>query len=152
MKNMTKWYGFVVFLLAANGVFAQQKKPNLFAAYPNQITCSEQQLSQLFTANTGNTVSLILPGNLLLQGQVKNKTTKYGQIQTLAIQLPAFGNILLSVSKRQNAQNSTVYSAHLISNQFADGYQLKRNSNGLYQFEKIETEKLLPVCEAPVIR
>lgn len=149
MKNIFKWYGFVVFVLLAHMSVAQQKRstrPALFSNFPPTITCTEQQLSNLFSVGIGQNIKLSLPGNLVLEGPVKNKTTKYGKIETITIQLPSFANILFAVTKTRDQHNDPIYTAHLFNSNYADGYQLKRNEKKLYQFEKIEMEKMLPAC------
>ena len=149
MKNIFKWYGFVVFILVTQVSIAQQKrtsKPTLFSNYPTTIICTEDQLSSLFTINQGQVIKLSLPGNLVLEGPVKNKISKYGKIETMTVQLPSFGNMLFAVTKSKDENNNAFYSAHLFNSKYADGYQLKRNGKNIYQFEKIEMEKMLPAC------
>ncbi len=149
MKNIFKWYGFVVFILVTQVSIAQQKrttKPTLFSNFPSSITCTEDQLSNLFSIAQGQNIKLSLPGNLVLEGPVKNKFSKYGKMETITVQLPSFGNMLFSVTKSSDENNSPLYTAHLFNNNYADGYQLKRNGKNIYQFEKIEMENLLPAC------
>jgi hypothetical protein len=149
MKNIFKWYGFVVFLLVSQMSIAQQSrttKPTLFSNYPATIICTESQLSDLFTITQGQNIKLSLPGNLVLEGTVKNKISKYGKIESMTVQLSSFGNMLFSVTKSNDENNNSFYTAHLFSNKYADGYQLKRNGKNIYQFEKIEMEKMLPAC------
>jgi len=149
MKNIFKWYGFVVFILVSQSSIAQQKKtskPSLFSSYPSTITCTENQLNNLFTIAEGQNIKLSLPGNLVLQGTVKNKINKYGKIETMTVQLPSFSNTLFSVTRSNDENNDPFYTAHLFNNKYADGYQLKRNGKNIYQFEKIEMEKILPAC------
>jgi hypothetical protein len=149
MKNIVKWYGFVMFVLLAQVSNAQQKRssrPSLFSNFPSTINCTEQQLNNLFSVGQGQNINLSLPGNLVLEGPVKNKTIKYGKIETMTVQLPAFGNMLFSVTKSKDQNNEAIYTAHLFNSNYADGYQLKRNEKKLYQFEKIEMDKILPAC------
>ena len=149
MKNIFKWYGFVVFALVTQTSIAQQSraaKPALFSHFPSAITCTEDQLNNLFSTNQGQNIKLSLPGNLVLEGPVKSKINKYGKIETMTVQLPSFDNMLFSVSKSRDEDNNPVYTAHLFNNKYADGYQLKRNEKNIYQFEKIEMEKMLPAC------
>jgi hypothetical protein len=149
MKNILKWYGFVVFVIVSQTSIAQQRriiKPTLFSNYPSTIICTEDQLNKLFSINQGEKLKLNLPGNLVLEGTVKNRIIKYGKIETMTVLLPSFGNILFSVTKSSDENNNPFYTAHLFSNKYADGYQLKRNGKNIYQFEKIEMEKMLPAC------
>ena len=149
MKPITNGLCMALFLLFSVHSFAQKPsspKPFLFTAYPSVINCTEAQLNSLFDAGSGERVSLVLPGNLTLQGTITSKTTRYNSLQTVAIKLPAFRNVLFSVSKRNDAGNKPVYIGHLFNADYADGYQLKRTADNTYQFTKIETEKLLPTC------
>lgn len=149
MKNIFKWYGFVVFMLVSQMSIAQQSrttKPTLFSNYPSTIICTENQLGNLFTVSPGKNIKLSLPGDLVLEGTVKNKINKYGKIETMTVLLPSFGNILFSITKSNDENNNPFYTAHLFSHKYADGYELKRNGKNIYQFEKIEMEKMLPAC------
>ena len=149
MKNIFKWYGFVVFIAVTQTGIAQQSrttKPTLFSNYPSTIICTENQLSDLFAVTQGQNIKLSLPGNLVLEGRVENKISKYGKMETLTVQLPSFGNLLFSVTKSNDENDQPVYTAHLFSNKYGDGYQLKRTGKNIYQFEKIEMEKMLPAC------
>jgi hypothetical protein len=149
MKNIFKWYGFVVFIVVTQTSIAQQSKttkPTLFTNFPSTIICTADQLSNLFAVAQGQYIKLSLPGKLVLEGTVKNKISKYGKIETMTVQLPSFGNILFSVTKSNDENNNAIYTAHLFNSKYADGYELKRNGKNSYQFEKIEMEKMLPAC------
>ena len=71
---------------------------------------------------------------------------KNSKLQTVSIKLPAFNNILFSVTKRNDEKNNPVFTGYLFSNDFADGYRLIRKPDQTYQLIKIEMEKLLPTC------
>ena len=88
-----------------------------------------------------------LSDNFKLEGPVSNKISKYNNaLQTLVIELPAFNNMLLAVSKRTTSNNQNVYIGHLYNSESADGYQLQQHQNNTYQFVKIVTEKVLQPC------
>lgn len=149
MKPVPTWCIVVVFIISSYSSFAQQtlqRKSTLFSAYPSVIKCTEAQLNNLFKASTGQNTRLTLSDNFVLEGTVKTKTNKYGKIETISVQLPSFNNISLSISRRPDNQHRMIYTAHLFNRNFPDGYELKRIENNLYQFEKIDTEKMLPLC------
>lgn len=149
MKPLIKGLFTALLMLFTVNIFAQKtssKKLFLFTDYPAVINFSEAQLSSLFTATNDITVNLSLPGNLTLQGQVTSRSTKYNSLQTVAVKLPSFRNILFSATKRDNAGDKPVYTAYLFNTDYADGYQLKHNADNTYQFVKVETAKLLPTC------
>jgi hypothetical protein len=149
MKQITTGLCIAFLMLFTANSIAQKSssnKPFLFTDYPAVIDCTEAQLNSLFIASNDMNVSLSLPGNLTLQGEVTNRATKYNSLQTVSIKLPAFRNILFSVTKRDDEGKKPVFTAYLLNTDYADGYQLKRNAGNTYQFIKIETAKLLPTC------
>ena len=136
----------VLFTACFLTTFSQSKKA-FFSRYPSNINCAEAQLCKLFNAEKGQQVSLMLSDNFKLEGLVSNKISKYNNtLQTLVVQLPAFNNMLMAVSKRTTANNQTVYIGHLYNHESVDGYQLRQQENNTYQFVKIETEKILQPC------
>lgn len=147
MKKLSAIF-IAFFCLLAIAAMAQQtaKKATLFDQYPASINCSEEQLSQLFTAGQGKQVHLLLPGNLKLEGKITHDIKKDGNLHMIAVSLPAFNNILFSISRRMDSHNKPVYRGHIINAAYADGYELQRNTNNNYQFTKVETAKLLPYC------
>jgi len=149
MKQVTTGLciGFLM-LFSVNSIAQKTSsgKPFLFTNYPAVIDCTEDQLNSLFTGGNDLNVNLSLPGNLTLQGEITNRAIKYNCLQTVSVKLPAFSNILFSVTKRDDAGKNPVYTAYLLNNDYADGYQLKRNRGNTYQLIKIETAKLLPTC------
>ena len=149
MKQIFKNLCTAIFMLAALSCSAQQassKKLSLFNKYPAAINCTEDQLNNLFSVDLQKEVSIKLPGNLLLEGPVVIKQNKNSKLQTVSIKLPAFNNILFSVTKRNDEKNNPVFTGYLFSNDFADGYRLIRKPDQTYQLIKIEMEKLLPTC------
>jgi len=52
-------------------------------------------------------------------------------------------NTLLSISKRINDDNTITYVGRIINEKYADGYELKKDNNGNYSFNKIRTEELI---------
>lgn len=143
MKQFAICFCLIVSLLSATNSEAQKKssKPFLFKNYPEVIDCTEAQLNSLF-AGKDVAVNLSL-GKLTLEGDIINRSTKYNSLQTVAVKLPSFGNILFSVTKRDDEGRQPIYTAHLFNPKYADGYELKRNAGNSYQLIKIETAKLL---------
>jgi hypothetical protein len=49
----------------------------------------------------------------------------------------------LSISKRINDDQTITYVGRIINNNYADGYELKREKNGSYTMHKIKTDALI---------
>lgn len=149
MKYLITTLCTVLLTITAYTVAAQSakiSKPHLFKSYPAAIDFSEAQLNNLFAAKKGEEKALALPGGLSLKGEVVSNVSKYNNLQTIAIKLPAFNNMLFSLSKRTTKDNSVVYAGHLFSKDYADGYELKKNDNNTYQLVKVDMEQMLPTC------
>ena len=136
----------VIITATATAQNTASHKKYLFNDNPAVIDFTEAQLSNLFTGKPGQNTSLSLPGSFSLTGPMVSNISKYNRLQTVVIKLTAFNNIFFSLTKRKNDDNSTVYTGHLFSREYADGYELQRTNGNAYQLIKIETEKLLPAC------
>ena len=136
----------ICFAYCVSAQSSASTKKSLFHQYPAQLTCAAEQLDQLFNAGKGAKASLDLSGNLRLEGTITHRISKYNQLETVGISLPAFDHILLSVTRRYDAQHQPVFAAQLMSPRHADGYLLSRQKDGTYRFSKISTDELLPVC------
>jgi hypothetical protein len=148
MKQTTNTLCAVLLLAACTVSASAQKvqKTALFRRYPSTIEISATQLNQLFEAKQGQSKSLSLQGGLAISGPVISNVVKYSNLQTMAIRLPAFNNILFALAKRKEADNSIVFTGHLFSREFADGYELKRISADTYQLVKVQMAEMLPTC------
>lgn len=154
MKNLATTTLMVLLTLLAVTSFAQQLstersspvKPFLFSKFPDVITCTPAQLNSFFAGMQGQDVNVSFNNALTLAGNIKSKLAKYSNLQTVMIKLPAFNNILFSLSKRTDEHDNIFYAGHLFDNAYADGYELKKAEHGNYQLIKISMEKILPTC------
>ena len=149
MKNLATIILMVALTLCAAAVSAQNAllaKPSLFSKYPDIINCTSAQLNSFFESDEGKNVKVSINNTFTLAGSVKSKLIKYNNLQTVVIKLPAFNNILLTLSKRTDKREIITYVGHLFDNAYADGYELKKINNDNYQFIKISMEKILPDC------
>ena len=138
---------FTIIAFTAAAQNAKISKQYLFKNYPAAIDFSAEDLNNVFSVKAGQSKTLALPGGLSLSGQVVSNVSKYnGTLQTLAIKLPAFNNMLFSLSKRTEKDNTVIYVGHLFSKDYADGYELKRNENNTYQLVKVDMNEMLPTC------
>jgi hypothetical protein len=149
MKNLRTTSFMVVLTLCAATVLAQNTfavKPLLFSKYPDVIDCTPAQLNSFFEGEQGQNVKVSFNNTLTLSGSIKSNLVKYSNLQTVVIKLPAFNNILFTLSKRTDNREIITYVGHLFDNAYADGYELKKSGNGNYQFVKISMAKILPDC------
>ena len=126
--------------------FGQTSKPKQFSNFPAVITCSEQELSRVFTASPGQTISLSFSDNFIFSGTVKSNISKYANLQSAVIVSPDYSNTIFNVSKIIRADGSIAYVGHIINKNFFDGFDLKKNALGIYQLKKIESDRVIQDC------
>jgi len=135
---------FLSFIIVTG--FGQTSKPKQFSNFPSVITCSEQELSKVFTTSPGQTISLSFSDNFTFSGTVKSNLMKYANLQSAVIVSPYYSNTIFNVSKIIKADGSIAYVGHIINKSFFDGFDLKKNASGIYQLKKIESDRVIQDC------
>jgi hypothetical protein len=140
--------GLCCLLIGFNSIAQSNvKKPAAFNNFPKISYCPASTLANLFSIDQGQTAILEFGENKVLEGRIINKISKYNNtLQTIVIQISAFGNSILSISKRKEKDNSDVFVGHLYNNNFADGFHLKPGKNNQYELVKIATDQVLQPC------
>lgn len=121
-------------------------KPKQFSNFPSIINCSEQELSKVFIAAAGQTISLSFSDNFVFSGTVKSNIIKYANLQSAVIVSPDYSNTIFNVSKITKDDGSIAYVGHIINKSFFDGFNLKKNPSGVYQLTKIESDRVIQDC------
>lgn len=149
MKHLTTTLGILLLLLTAATGYSQNQrsgKPLIFSKLPVTINCSEAQLSSFFTAAKGAKVNVTLANNFSLAGPVVSNQVKYSNLQTIVIRLSSFNDALFSLSKQTDKNNKVTYVGKIMSPSYADGFELKQKTDGTYELNKIDLEKILVNC------
>lgn len=149
MKNLTTTVCMVLLTLFAVTISAQIKQPakaSLFATLPNIISVNEGKLNMFFATAKGENIKIALADNLTLSGAVTSNLAKFSNLQTVVVKLDAFKNSLLSLSKQTDEANNITYVGRIINPLYADGYELKRNTEGQYELIKIDLTKIFVTC------
>ncbi len=126
--------------------FGQTNKPKQFNNFPGVINCSEQELSKVFTASPGQTISLTFSDNFIFSGIVKTNMAKYANLQSAVIISPDYSNSIFNISKIIKADGSIAYVGHIINKNYFDGFDLKQNAAGIYQLKKTESDRVIQDC------
>ena len=139
----------MVSLCTYAGVTAQQTtaaKPALFASYPAILSISENCLQNIFSFTADQSATIDFGNGLLFPCKVLRNELKYSNLQTVIIRSTTFDNAMLQVSKITNRDQSITYAGRIINQRAADGFEIKKNSNGTYQLQKFETDRILEAC------
>ena len=133
----------VCFTFTSNAQIVSSTRPFLFNNSAATFQAKTAELDKAFTANIGSTVQLNFADNFIFNGTVLSSVQRSGKLSSIIIKSPSLHNTLLSVSKRINDDNSVTYIGRILNESYADGYELKKSSDGSYTFHKIKTEDLI---------
>ena len=139
----------MVSLCTYAGATAQQTsevKPKLFASFPSTLSITEACLQNIFSFAADQEAVIDFGNNLSLPCKVIRNEVKYSNLQTVIIRSTAYDNVMLQVSRITNRDLSIIYTGRIINPRAADGFEIKQNSNGSYQLQKFETDKILEGC------
>lgn len=123
-----------------------QAKPKLFAAFPSVLNIQENSLERIFEHTAGRLTVLDFGNNLIIPCTIIRNDVKYDNLQTVIIRASAFDNAMIQVSKILNEDKTISYTGRIINERAADGFEIRKNSNGSYQLQKFETDKILEGC------
>lgn len=135
-----------LFAITGNAQDKKVGRPFLFANFPATIHCTATQLSSLFAASKGENIQVTLAGNFSIAGPVTSNLEKYSNLHTIVIQLPAFKNSLLSLSKQTDSADNITYVGRILNPLYADGFELRQHADGNYEFIKTDLAKIVVNC------
>ena len=132
--------------IVITGFSQNSAKPKQFSNFPDRINCSEQELARVFTASSGQAISLSFSDNFTFAGNITSNIAKYANLQSAIVVSPAYSNTIFNVSRITNGDGSISYIGRIINKNYFDGFELKRNATGNYQLNKIETDRVIQDC------
>ncbi len=133
----------VCFAFTTNAQIVSSSKPFLFNNSAATFQAKTAELDKAFNAKAGSSIQLNFASNFTFNGTVLSSVQRYGKLSSIIIKSLSLRNTLLSVSKRINDDNSVTYVGRIINEDYADGYELKKSTDGNYAFHKIKTEDLI---------
>jgi len=117
-------------------------RQNHFDKYSTDLPTTQTELSKAFTVPEGGKLKLSF-GDFTFNGIVASSTKRYDNLYTVIVKSPGLNNTLLAISKRINDDKTITYVGRIINDNYADGYELKRENNGSYAMHKIKTDALV---------
>jgi len=149
MKSLSKLSFTLLLCLTTAASFSQTlpaTKPRIFGNYPNTINCSVSEFSNAFTAAEGQRIILSFSDNFTFSGTIISNVVKYSNLQSITIRSDQSEKTIFQLSKQINDDNSVSYVGRILNPTASDGYKIKRDDAGNYQFEKISAETVLQEC------
>jgi hypothetical protein len=132
----------VMFSYTAQSQILTSHRKNYFEKYAAKLQAPEAELGKAFSIPEGGKIKLNF-GDLAFNGIVTSSIKRYDNLYTVIVKSPGTDNTLLSISKRINDDKTITYVGRIINNNSADGFELKRETNGAYAMHKIRTDALI---------
>lgn len=145
MKILLRGICALILMLLAFSAAAQivtDSRQPMFRSMSDRLPASLYELDKAFTAPVGSVVHLRFY-KLAFEGKVISSVQKFHNLHSVIIKSPALNNTLLSLSKRTNPDKTITYTGRILNEQYADAYELTRDEDGSYVFEKIQTADLI---------
>ena len=128
---------------STNAQIVKSSKQNLFSKFSANIPTAVAELDKAFVGTEGSSIQLNFGNNFSIAGTVFSSIKRYSNLSSVLIKIPLMNNSLLSISKRINDDNTVTYVGRIVNEKYADGYELAKDTQGNYTFNKIKTEELI---------
>lgn len=127
---------------SADAQISTSNRPYLFKDVNNQLPATISELDKAFTVPAGTALQMQF-NNFLFKGTVTSSIKRYDKLYSVIIHSPSLHNTLFSISRRINDDNTITYIGRILNEQFADGFELVKNKDGSYLFNKIKTDEMI---------
>ncbi|MEO6704959.1 MAG: hypothetical protein ABI297_03445 [Ginsengibacter sp.] len=144
---MKRFYKLVVLCLVIMTYFTTQgqivtsNRQAYFNKYAEKLPTPESELEKAFTTPEGRKININF-ADFSFNGIVTSSVKRYDNLYSVIVKATGLNNTLFSVSKIINADKSISYVGRIINENYADGYQLRKD-NGRYDMNKIRTDALI---------
>ncbi|MGC4100138.1 hypothetical protein [Ferruginibacter sp.] len=141
-------YLLLLTIMCTTAKAQNSSKPKLFSSFPDKISCTNAELGKVFSIAANQNAGLRFSDNFSFDGVVTSNVVKYANLQSVVIRSAAYDGAIFVLSKI--TENGTVnYVGRIINTKYFDGYELKQDAQGNYQFLKIETGRVIQDCSQP---
>ena len=142
MNKMMALCAIVMFSYTAQSQILTSQRHSYFNKYAEKLPTTVNELDKAFTTPEGAKIKINFSG-LQFNGIVTSSIKRYDNLYSVIIKSPSLNNTLLAISKRINDDKTVTYVGRIINEQYADGYELRKENNGDYAINKIRTDALI---------
>ena len=145
MKNMYKVLVLCIITMSIYTAKAQNStsvRRNQFSKFSEKLPTALSELDKAFLAPEGSKIQLNF-SNFSFSGIITSSVKRYDNLYSVVVKSSSLDNTLFSISKRINEDQSISYVGRVINEKYADGYELRKESNGTYSLNKVETQELI---------
>jgi hypothetical protein len=132
----------ITFSFAAQAQILSSNRQNYFNRYADKLPTSATELNKVFNAPEGSKVKINF-SDFSFNGIVTSSIKRFDNLYSVIVKSPVLDNTILSISKRINRDNSVSYTGRIINQKYADGFELRKGTDGVYAMNKIKTDELI---------
>lgn len=145
MKIIIKMAIMAIIILisySGNAQIQTSNRQNYFNKYAERLPANVSELEKAFSTEEGRKVKINF-GNFAFFGIVTSSVKRYENLQSIVIKSPDLNNTLLAISRRINEDKTISYVGHIINEKYADGFELRKDTDGSYAMNKMKTDALI---------
>ena len=145
MKIICKIMALGIIVFSSHASMAQvltSNRQNYFGKYSQKLPTAETELEKAFHTPEGGKVKINF-ADFSFNGIVTSSIERYGNLYSVLVKAPGLDNTILSISKQINPDNTISYIGRIINQNYADGFELRKDKDGIYAMNKIRTDALI---------
>lgn len=133
---------FIIYSHVTQAQILTSTRQNYFNKYAQNLPTAVTELDKAFTTPEGAKVKINF-GDFSFNGIVTSSIKRYDNLYSVIVKAPTLDNTILAISKRINPDKTVSYIGHILNQKYADGFELKKDNNGNYVMNKIQTDALI---------
>lgn len=145
MKIICKMMALCIIVLSSNSSMSQvltSNRQNYFSKYSEKLPTAVSELDKAFHTAEGAKVKINF-ADFSFNGIVTSYVKRFDNLSSVIVKAPDLDNTILSISKRINPDKSISYIGRIINQKYADGFELRKDTDGTYAMNKIRTDALI---------
>lgn len=134
-----------IIVLSSNSSMSQvltSNRQNYFSKYSEKLPTAVSELDKAFHTAEGAKVKINF-ADFSFNGIVTSYVKRFDNLSSVIVKAPDLDNTILSISKRINPDKSISYIGRIINQKYADGFELRKDTDGTYAMNKIRTDALI---------
>ena len=145
MKIICKMIALCVIVFYSSASISQvitSNRQNYFGKYSEKLPIAVSELDKIFHTAEGAKVKINF-ADFSFNGIVTSYIKRFDNLSSVIVKSPGLDNTILAISKRINPDKSISYIGRIINQKYADGFELKKDTDGVYVMNKIRTDALI---------
>lgn len=145
MKIICKMIALCVIVFSSSASMSQvitSNRKSYFSKYSEKLTAPVSELDKAFQTTEGAKVKISF-ADFSFNGIVISNVKRFDSLSSVLVKSPGLENTILALSKRINPDKSISYIGRIINQKYADGFELRQDTNGAYTMNKIRTDTII---------